>query len=39
VFANGLIEYVESASGKRTPLKDGSRLEIGKLNLVIHAAR
>ena len=38
-FANGVIEYVETASGKRTPLKDGSRLEIGKLNLVIHAAK
>jgi hypothetical protein len=39
VFANGVIEYVETATGKRTPLKDGSRLEIGKLNLVIHAAK
>lgn len=39
VFANGTIEYVETATGKRTPLKDGSRLEIGKLNLVIHAAK
>lgn len=39
VFANGVIEYVETASGKRSPLKDGSRLEIGKLNLVIHAAK
>ena len=39
VFANGVIEYVEAASGARTPLKDGSRLEIGKLNLVIHAAK
>lgn len=39
VFANGLIEYVETASGARTPLKDGSRLEIGMLNLLIHAAR
>lgn len=39
VFASGLIEYVETATGKRTPLKDGSRLEIGKLNLVIHAAK
>lgn len=38
-FANGCIEYVETASGARTPLKDGSRLEIGKLNLVIHAAK
>ena len=39
VFANGAIEYVETASGKRSPLKNGSRLEIGKLNLVIHAAK
>lgn len=39
VFANGIIEYVETASGTRTPLKNGSRLEIGKLNLVIHAAK
>lgn len=39
VFANGAIEYVETASGARTPLKNGSRLEIGKLNLVIHAAK
>lgn len=39
VFADGVIEYVESATGRRTPLKDGSRLEIGKLNLVIHAAK
>jgi hypothetical protein len=39
VFTNGVIEYVESASGTHTPLKNGSRLEIGKLNLVIHAAK
>lgn len=39
VFANGVIEYVETARGARTPLKNGSRLEIGKLNLVIHAAK
>ncbi len=39
VFANGVIEYIETATGKRTPLKDGSRLEIGRLNLVIHAAK
>lgn len=38
-FTNGLIEYVETATGQRTPLKDGSRLEIGRLNLVIHAAK
>ncbi len=39
VFTNGLIEYVETATGQRTPLKNGSRLEIGKLKLVIHAAK
>lgn len=39
VFANGLVEYIETATGKRTPLKNGSRLEIGRLNLVIHAAK
>ena len=39
VFANGLIEYVETPSGARTALKDGSRLQIGKLNLVVHAAK
>ena len=39
VFANGVIEYVETATGTRTPLKHGSRLEIGKLNLVVHAAK
>ena len=38
-FSNGVIEYVETATGKHTPLKNGSRLEIGKLNLVIHAAK
>lgn len=37
VFRDGLIEHVETANGKRTPLQDGSRLRIGALNLVIHA--
>jgi len=36
-FINGKVEYTETASGKRTPLKDGSRLDIGKLAVVIHA--
>lgn len=39
VLRNGQIEHVETASGKRTPLQDGSRLRVGGLNLVIHAAR
>lgn len=37
VFQDGVIEHVETANGKRTPLQDGSRLRIGSLNLSIHA--
>ncbi len=36
-FIKGKVEYTELASGKRTPLKDGSRLDIGKLAVVVHA--
>ena len=39
VFQNGQIEHIETASGKRTPLQDGSRLRIGPINLVVHAAK
>ena len=35
---SGQIEHVETANGKRTLLKDGSRLRIGGLTMVIHAA-
>lgn len=38
VFENGQIEHIETSTGKRTPLKDGSRLQIGPLSLVVHAA-
>jgi hypothetical protein len=38
VFENGQIDYVESSSGARTPLRDGSRLPIGNLEVVVHAA-
>ncbi|OBI03588.1 hypothetical protein A5715_07305 [Mycolicibacter heraklionensis] len=38
-FAGGIIEHVETATGKRTPLQDGSRLRIGGLNMVVHAAK
>jgi uncharacterized membrane protein YeaQ/YmgE (transglycosylase-associated protein family) len=38
VFANGQIEYIETSNGKRTPLKDGSCLPIGPVQLVVHAA-
>jgi uncharacterized membrane protein YeaQ/YmgE (transglycosylase-associated protein family) len=38
VFENGQIEHIETSNGKRTPLEDGSRLRIGPLYLVVHAA-
>ena len=37
VLLKGKVEYFESATGKRTPLKDSSRLDIGKLSVVVHA--
>ena len=36
-FTEGQVMYVESATATATPLKEGSRLEIGVLTLVIHA--
>lgn len=39
IFENGRIEHVETATGKRTVLQDGSRLRIGPLNLVVHAGK
>lgn len=36
---NGQIEHVETSNGKRTPLKDGSRLRVGGLVMVVHADR
>jgi hypothetical protein len=38
VFKDGLIEHIETATGKRTPLQDGSRLRIGGLMMVVHAS-
>jgi hypothetical protein len=34
---NGVIEHIETSTGKRTPLKDGSRLRIGGVVMVVHA--
>jgi hypothetical protein len=34
---NGQIEHIEMSNGKRTPLKDGSRLRVGGLVMVVHA--
>ncbi len=36
-FDKGQILYVEKASGKKTPLKDGTRIKIGRVELAIHA--
>lgn len=37
-FKDGQIEYLEAETGKRTPLKNESSLQIGALKLVVHAA-
>lgn len=34
---NGQIEHIETSNNKRTPLKDGSRLRVGGLVMVVHA--
>jgi drug/metabolite transporter (DMT)-like permease len=39
VFQNGQLEYVESSTGTRTPLTDGSRFAIGPVELLVHAAK
>jgi len=36
---DGQIEHIEHANGRRTALKDGSRLRIGGLVMVVHAHR
>jgi hypothetical protein len=36
---NGRIRYTESASGRKTDLKDGSRIQIGRVELVIQAKK
>lgn len=38
VFAGGAIEYVDAESQKRTPLRNESSIQVGKLKLVVHAA-
>jgi hypothetical protein len=38
VLHNGQIEHFDNSNGTRMPLTDGSRLSIGPLHLVIHAA-
>jgi len=35
-FSQGRVEYAEAASGRQAALTNGSRLEIGKLTLIVH---
>ena len=37
ILENGAIHYIDSATGKRTPLKNGSQIKIGKVTLVVRA--
>ena len=37
-LSEGRIEYTEPATGRTTELRDGSRLQIGRVNIVIHAS-
>ncbi|MEI6398006.1 MAG: hypothetical protein WCO71_04465 [Pseudomonadota bacterium] len=37
VIEQGKIQYVDTASGQRTDLRDGSRLKIGSIEIVVHA--
>jgi MFS family permease len=37
VMENGVIEHIETSTGNRTLLNDGSRLRIGGVVLVVHA--
>jgi hypothetical protein len=36
MLKQGTVEYTEATSGRQVNLKDGSRLQIGKLTLVVH---
>jgi Ca-activated chloride channel family protein len=37
VLENGKIDYIECTSGKRTNLKNGSRLKVGKVEVVVQS--
>jgi Ca-activated chloride channel family protein len=37
ILAGGNVQYVDNRTGKRTDLKNGSKLKIGTVQLVIHA--
>ncbi len=39
VLAGGNVQYIDNKTGKRTDLKNGSKLTIGPVQLVIHAEK
>ena len=39
VIEQGKIQYVDTASGRRTDLRDGSKIKIGPVEIIIHASR
>ena len=39
VIEQGKIQYVDSATGHRTDLRDGSKIKIGPIEVVVHASR
>ena len=39
VIEQGIIQYVDFATGRRTDLRDGSKIKIGPIEIVIHANR
>jgi hypothetical protein len=39
VHEQGKIQYIETATGRRTDLKDGSRIKIGQIEIVVVAKR
>jgi len=39
VVEQGKIQYVETESGRRTDLRDGSKIKIGPIEIIVHASR
>jgi hypothetical protein len=37
VLESGQVDYIERASGRRTNLKNGSRLKVGRVEVVVHS--
>ena len=39
VIEHGKIQYVDTATQRRTELRDGSKLKIGRIEVIVHATR